>query len=151
MPVFSHTMSLMKTTLTFIRLAALVGFISLCALYLGAKQPQLTAYFDCTGCPEGNQSSKGSCTQCHTFTRNVPFEGCTECSQLEGGGGGELAKIRAKRDAKGFVLVTAKQSGKLMKIVSDWKSIGLPPGHLEEARKARLSMTACKEKHPITQ
>ncbi len=136
----------MKTCFHVIRLAALVGFLSLCALYLGAKQPQkLTAYDECTGCPNG--SSKSDCTACHTFTFNLPFEGCVECWQQGGGGGGDLAAIRAKRDAKGFVLVTAKQSGKLMKIVSDWKTIGLPPNHQEAAKKARAEMVACKEKH----
>jgi len=140
-----------KNVLSFIRLAALAGFLSCCGIYLSAQQSKqavqqktvvaMMSPDDCTGCLNG---SDGSCLACHNFT--YAAGGCQTCY-----GGSGMPPIMQKRESQKWVWVPGVTTGKQMEVIDNWRKIGMPVHHLERAIKARATVSDCKGKKTITE
>lgn len=165
---FSHTIFPMKTVLSFIRLAALVGFLSCCGAYLVAQ-----------GIPRGDHHQKvkiaddvlqkavtpaeikaaveqqllaeaESSMDCLAGCPVTQGRNCMVCHNS--------FTARTEEDCEdcaviGFTRKANQQwigvrgfiTGKPIKVVADWQRTGLPANHLTEAKRLRATSTPCKK------
>lgn len=164
----SHRISHMKTCFHLIRLAALVGFVSCCGAYLAAQgnlgrdqqqkvkiaddalqkaatpeqikaavEQQLLveaeSSMDClAGCPV---TQGRNCMICHNSFTARTEEDCEDCAVI-----GFTRKANQQ-----WIGVRGFLTGKPIKVVADWRRIGLPANHLTEAKRLRAASVPCKK------
>lgn len=139
MSVFSHTIFPMKTTLSLIRLAALVGF-----LFCFANLATQNAFGQCSGCPDF--SGERSCAACHSFNYEYWPGNCHTC-QSGYAASPEAAKLSTQEQAKrGLLVMVVSKSGMQLALNPQWRKIKMPTTHDIDALKAKESMKPCSAK-----